>query len=48
MAELDAYYEEIRPRLHACDEAKQALRLTLPVRIESARTADADGGRYGR
>ena len=29
MAELDAYYEEIRPRLYACDEAKQALRLTL-------------------
>jgi uncharacterized protein (DUF2236 family) len=29
IAELDAYYEEIRPRLHACDEAKQALRLTL-------------------
>lgn len=28
MAELDAYYEEIRPRLYACDEAKQALRLT--------------------
>ena len=29
MAELDAYYDEIRPRLYACDEAKQALRLTL-------------------
>ena len=29
MAELDAYYEEIRPRLYACDEAKQALRLTF-------------------
>jgi uncharacterized protein (DUF2236 family) len=29
VAELDAYYEEIRPRLSACDEAKQALRLTL-------------------
>lgn len=28
-AELDAYYEEIRPRLYACDEAKHALRLTL-------------------
>jgi uncharacterized protein (DUF2236 family) len=27
MAELDAYYERIRPRLHACDEAKEALRL---------------------
>ena len=29
MAELDAYYEEIRPRLYACDEAKHALRLTF-------------------
>ena len=29
MAELDAYYQEIRPRLSACDEAKQALRLTF-------------------
>lgn len=29
MAELDAYYELIRPRLYACDEARQALRLTL-------------------
>jgi uncharacterized protein (DUF2236 family) len=29
MTELDAYYQEIRPRLYACDEAKQALRLTL-------------------
>jgi hypothetical protein len=29
MAELDAYYEEIRPRLYACDEAKEALRLTF-------------------
>jgi uncharacterized protein (DUF2236 family) len=28
IAELDAYYEEIRPRLYACDEAKEALRLT--------------------
>ena len=28
MAELDAYYAEIRPRLHACPEAKQALRLS--------------------
>jgi uncharacterized protein (DUF2236 family) len=26
MAELDAYYEEIRPRIYACPEAKQALR----------------------
>jgi len=29
MAELSAYYEEIRPRLYACDEAKQALQLTF-------------------
>jgi uncharacterized protein (DUF2236 family) len=29
MAELEAYYKEIRPRLYACDEAKQALRLTI-------------------
>jgi uncharacterized protein (DUF2236 family) len=29
MAELAAYYEHTRPRLYACDEAKQALRLTL-------------------
>jgi len=29
MAGLDAYYEEIRPRLYACEEARQALRLTL-------------------
>ncbi len=29
MAGLDAYYEQIRPRLYACDEARQALRLTL-------------------
>ena len=42
MAELAAYYEEIRPRLHACPEAKQALRLSyhppvpgslLPLRV---------------
>jgi uncharacterized protein (DUF2236 family) len=29
MAELNAYYEEIRPRLYACDEARRALRLTF-------------------
>jgi uncharacterized protein (DUF2236 family) len=29
MAELAAYYERTRPRLYACDEAKQALRLTF-------------------
>ena len=28
MAELGAYYEQNRPRLYACDEAKAALRLT--------------------
>ncbi len=25
MAELDAYYERMRPQLHACSEARQAL-----------------------
>jgi uncharacterized protein (DUF2236 family) len=29
MAELDAYYEQIRPKLYACEEARQALRLTF-------------------
>jgi uncharacterized protein (DUF2236 family) len=29
MAELDAYYEQMRPQLYACDEARQAVRLTL-------------------
>jgi uncharacterized protein (DUF2236 family) len=29
MAELDAYYEQVGPGLYACDEAKQALRLTF-------------------
>src|SRR5436190_7951201 len=29
MAELDAYYEQIRPRLYVGDEAKQALRVIL-------------------
>jgi len=29
MAELGVYYEEMMPRLYACDEAKQALRLTI-------------------
>jgi uncharacterized protein (DUF2236 family) len=29
VAGLDAYYEKIRPGLYACDEAKQALRLTF-------------------
>jgi uncharacterized protein (DUF2236 family) len=29
MAELDAYYEQTRPSLYACDEAKEALRLLM-------------------
>jgi uncharacterized protein (DUF2236 family) len=29
LAELDAYYERIRPGLYACEEAKQTLRLTF-------------------
>jgi uncharacterized protein (DUF2236 family) len=29
MAELDAYYERIRPRLYASDEARQALRVIM-------------------
>ena len=29
MAELGAYYEKMRPGLYACEEAKQALRLTI-------------------
>lgn len=29
MAELDAYYEQIRPRLYASDEAKHALRVIM-------------------
>ena len=29
MAELGAYYERMKPSLYACDEAKQALRLTF-------------------
>ena len=29
MADLDAYYERTRPGLYACDEARQALRLTF-------------------
>ena len=29
MAELAAYYQKMRPKLYACDEAKQALRLTI-------------------
>ena len=29
VAELAAYFENMRPKLHACDEAKQALRLSF-------------------
>jgi uncharacterized protein (DUF2236 family) len=29
LAELDAYYDQMKPRLYACDEAIQALRLTF-------------------
>jgi uncharacterized protein (DUF2236 family) len=29
MAGLTAYYEKMRPRLYACEEARQALRLTI-------------------
>ncbi len=29
LADLDAYYEQIRPSLYLCDEAKESLRLTL-------------------
>jgi len=29
MAGLGAYYEQVRPGLYACEEAKQALRMTL-------------------
>ena len=29
MAGLDAYYEQVRPGLYACEEAKQALRMTF-------------------
>jgi uncharacterized protein (DUF2236 family) len=29
MAELDAYYEQIRPQLHVSDEARQALRVIM-------------------
>ena len=37
VAELSAaYYEEMRPKLYACDEAKQALRLTISLRCPTA------------
>ena len=36
MAELGAYYEQIRPSLYACEEAKRALRLTFHPRCPTA------------
>jgi uncharacterized protein (DUF2236 family) len=39
MAELAAYYEHMRPRLYACEEARQALRLTLRPPVPSGNRA---------
>ena len=36
MAELAAYYEEMRPRLHACPEARHALRLSFTPKLPPA------------
>ena len=36
MAELDAYYERMRPRLHATAEARHAMRLSFAPRLPSA------------
>jgi len=36
MAELDAYYERMRPRLRACPEARRALRLSFAPRLPLA------------
>jgi uncharacterized protein (DUF2236 family) len=33
MAELDAYFERMRPELHACREARRALRLSFTPRL---------------
>ena len=38
---FDAYYEEIRPRLYACDEAKQALHVILPPVPDGNRVLEA-------
>lgn len=35
-AELAAYFENMRPKLHACDEAKQALRLSFNPAVPRA------------
>ena len=43
MAELDAYFEQIRPGLHACDEAKEALRLLFHPPVPEG-NRDAEGG----
>jgi uncharacterized protein (DUF2236 family) len=36
VAELDAYYERMRPKLRACPEARHALRLSFTPRVPSA------------
>jgi uncharacterized protein (DUF2236 family) len=36
MAELDAYFDRMRPRLHACAEAKLALRLSFTPKLPRA------------
>lgn len=36
VAELDAYYEDIRPSLHACAEAKEAFRASYSPAVPSA------------
>jgi len=36
LAELDAYYEGMRPRLHACAEARLALRLSFTPQVPPA------------
>jgi len=41
MAELDAYYERIRPGLYACEEAKQTLRLTFHPPVPDGNRAEA-------
>jgi uncharacterized protein (DUF2236 family) len=36
MAELDAYYEKMRPQLYACEEAKKALRMSFNPAVPRA------------
>jgi uncharacterized protein (DUF2236 family) len=36
MAELEAYYQRMRPRIHACAEARHALRLSFAPRLPLA------------